>query len=154
MKINILWNIFVIDFGSDFTIARFVRKMEFLLVTRTNIIWEEVTKDSWSILAAICILCNPFPFSVLVRVQIKNKPFLPGFLSDYLQLPWHLWTNAAIHDDTCRGMHWLIGDILNTYYNILFHLWDTNVFGYILIGTFFLLVICESNAKSLSTPLS
>jgi hypothetical protein len=30
-----------------------------------------------------------------------------GCLSDYPQLPRHLWKNAAVHDETCRGEHWI-----------------------------------------------
>jgi hypothetical protein len=29
------------------------------------------------------------------------------YLSDYQKLPWHLWTDAAVRDDTCRGVHWI-----------------------------------------------
>jgi hypothetical protein len=28
-------------------------------------------------------------------------------LSDYLQQPQHLWTDAAVHAETCRGVHWI-----------------------------------------------
>jgi hypothetical protein len=30
-----------------------------------------------------------------------------GCLSDYPQLPRHLWTDAALPDETCRGVHWI-----------------------------------------------
>jgi hypothetical protein len=38
-------------------------------------------------------------------------------LSDYPQLSRHLWTDAAVHDETCQGVHWnLTKNILSTYY--------------------------------------
>jgi hypothetical protein len=40
-----------------------------------------------------------------------------GSLSEYPQLTWQLWTDAAVHDETCRGVHWnLTNDILSTCY--------------------------------------
>jgi hypothetical protein len=30
-----------------------------------------------------------------------------GCLSDYPHLHRHLWTDAAVHDETCRGVHWI-----------------------------------------------
>jgi hypothetical protein len=29
-----------------------------------------------------------------------------GCLSDYPQLSWHLWTDVAVDDELCQGVHW------------------------------------------------
>jgi hypothetical protein len=39
--------------------------------------------------------------------QRGTSPSHCGCLSDYLQLPQHLWTDAAVYDETCQGMHWI-----------------------------------------------
>jgi hypothetical protein len=41
-----------------------------------------------------------------------TSPSHCGCLSDYPQLPRHLWTDAAVHDGTCRGVE----DIVSTHY--------------------------------------
>jgi hypothetical protein len=59
--------------------------------------------------------------------QRGTSPSCCGCLSDYPQLPRHLWTDAAIHDETCRGVHWIS---LRTFWafviDVLFQLWLTN----------------------------
>jgi hypothetical protein len=35
---------------------------------------------------------------------------------DYLQLPWYLQMDLAVHDEMCRGMNWNLMDILSTCY--------------------------------------
>lgn len=37
--------------------------------------------------------------------RIGTSPPYCRFLLDYLQLPWHLWSEVAVYDDICRGMH-------------------------------------------------
>jgi hypothetical protein len=39
--------------------------------------------------------------------QRGTSPSHCGCLSDYPQLPRHLWTDMAVHDETCWGMHWI-----------------------------------------------
>jgi hypothetical protein len=36
-----------------------------------------------------------------------TSPSHCGCLSDSLHLPRHLWTDEAVHDDMCRGVHWI-----------------------------------------------
>jgi hypothetical protein len=56
-----------------------------------------------------------------------TSPLHCGYLSDYPQLLRHLWTDAAVHDETCRGVHW---NTLRTFWahiiNVHFQLKLTN----------------------------
>jgi hypothetical protein len=36
-----------------------------------------------------------------------TSPSPCGCLSDYLQLPRHISTDVAVHNETCRGVHWI-----------------------------------------------
>jgi hypothetical protein len=79
-----------------------------------------------------------------------------GCLSDYLQLPWKLWTVAAVHDEMCSGMHWNLINILSTCYkctlSAVTH--KFNVSGHMLMCTMFLVLVCGTLAQSLFTPFS
>jgi hypothetical protein len=84
-----------------------------------------------------------------------TSPSRCGCLSDYPQLPRHLWTDAAVHDETSRRVFNLTGNIFSTYYN------DTlpptahklNVSGHMLIRTFFL-VLVRGNVPKVCPHLS
>jgi hypothetical protein len=80
-----------------------------------------------------------------------------GCLSDYLQLPRHLWTDAAVHDETCRDVHWNpTKDILSTFHKCtLSAITDRlNVSQHILIRTVFLVLLCGTCALGLSAHFS
>jgi hypothetical protein len=49
---------------------------------------------------------GPIAWSPHSRPDLNPLDFyLCGCLSDYPQLPWQLRTDAAVHVETCRGVH-------------------------------------------------
>jgi hypothetical protein len=86
-----------------------------------------------------------------------NWPSHCGCLSDYPQMPRRIWTNAADHDETCRGVHWISWrEFWAIYYkctlSAITH--KLNVSVLMLIWTFFLFVVCGSRSQNLSAPFS
>jgi hypothetical protein len=81
-----------------------------------------------------------------------TSPMNCGCLSDYSKLPRHLWTDAAVHDETCRGVHWISWRTFWTLLiNELFQLWHkVNASGHMLILTYFLVLVYGTRAQSLS----
>jgi hypothetical protein len=71
------------------------------------------------------------------------KPSLYGGSPYYLQLPLHLWMDAAVHDELCRGEHWMSwrkfwAFIINVLLAITHK--NLNVSGHIFIWTYFLVL--------------
>jgi hypothetical protein len=59
---------------------------------------------------------TPNPLDFYLREYLKslayaapadNERHFTVAMSDYLQVPRHLWTDAAVHEETCRGVHWI-----------------------------------------------
>jgi hypothetical protein len=51
-------------------------------------------------------------------------------LSDFLQLPWHLWTDAAFHDKTCRGVHWFSWSTFSVLLQTLSFIYNSQINGF------------------------
>jgi hypothetical protein len=78
-------------------------------------------------------------------------------LSDYPQLPRHLWTDAPVHDETCRGVHWILWRtfwalIINVLFPAMNH--KFNVSWHMLIWTFCLVLVRGTRFQSLWTLFS
>jgi hypothetical protein len=43
----------------------------------------------------------------LLLTMKGTSPSHCGCMSDSAQLLWHLWTDVAVHDETCRGANWI-----------------------------------------------
>jgi hypothetical protein len=87
---------------------------------------------------------NPSDFYLWghLKALVNNRGISPlhcGCLSDYSKLPWNLWMDAVVHDETCPCALDLMEGILSTYYKCTptAVTCKFNVSGHMLIWHFF-----------------
>jgi hypothetical protein len=88
--------------------------------------------------------------------QTDTSPSHCGCLSDYPQLPRHLWTDVAVHDETSWLLLKLMENILGTCYECILSaiIHKLNVSEYMLLRTLFLALLCGTSTQNLSTSFS